>query len=1064
MIRQLVEFSVTRKVTILMISVGLVAFGIVGFLRLPINLLPSLSYPSLTVQTEYANAAPAEIEQLITRPVEEVVGVLKGLKQIHSISRSGVSEVTLEFGWEANMSSLAMDIREKLDRLDLPTEAETPIVLRYDPALDPIMKLSISADTGVIPLTRLRLLGDKEVKEALERIEGVASAKIQGGEEEEIHININQGKVAAMGINPEQLGQLIRNSNINRPGGSLKNDRTQLLVRTLNEYGNLQEMRDLRITKPNQPSVRLGDVAEVVWTSKDKEEIARFGGREGILVSLYKEGDANTVKVAKAVKAGIESLRRKLPKGVEVAVQFDQSRFIEQSIEQVKSSLLFGGLLAIGVLWLFLRDFRLTAIIATAIPLSVIAAFIFMYRFDVSLNIMSLGGLTLGVGMLVDSAIVVLESIHRQRERGLSIIQAAIEGSSQVGGAVTASVLTTIAVFIPIVFVEGIAGQLFRDQALTVTFSLVMSLVVSFTLIPMLASLGKKQQNIDLKAEIDTSSLLNKSENLEKKRNSKLSNASENANFFGRFSTGYEKVLRATLKFKWFSLLSAFGIFFLSLMLVAKIPTELIPQLSEGEFYFDVSLPEGTALPTTNKLLQQMEKEALRHKDVTSVYVSVGSRNISGGLSLKTKDENLAQISIVIKDRADSEMEQRVIDDLRAVYNQIPEADIRFARPSFFSLKTPMELLFFGEDLEAMRDYTLALLPKISQIEGLIDVRASLETGNPELVVKFNRDQLARLGFNIESVSETLNRRVNGVIVSRFQQPDRQIDIRLRNREIDRDSVNDMENIVIGEIEGRPVTLRAVASIETLQGPAAIDRISQSRVAIIAGNLKGRSLSQVTEDIKKLLIDNPPPDTLSFEFGGQNKEMQQSFNSLYFAIGLAIFLVYLVMAATFEHLGHPFIILLTIPLSLVGVIAGLLFSGYGISVISMIGVVFLVGVVVNNAIVLVDAINHARRTGLEKFEAIVTASKSRLRPILMTTFTTVLGLLPMAIGFGEGAELRAPLAVVVSFGLVVATGLTLLIIPATYLIMPSKVTTDDELNQLNREIQDAERALVSDNA
>ena len=1064
MIRQLVEFSVTRKVTILMISVGLVAFGIVGFLRLPINLLPSLSYPSLTVQTEYANAAPAEIEQLITRPVEEVVGVLKGLKQIHSISRSGVSEVTLEFGWEANMSSLAMDIREKLDRLDLPTEAETPIVLRYDPALDPIMKLSISADTGVIPLTRLRLLGDKEVKEALERIEGVASAKIQGGEEEEIHININQGKVAAMGINPEQLGQLIRNSNINRPGGSLKNDRTQLLVRTLNEYGNLQEMRDLRITRPNQPSVRLGDVAEVVWTSKDKEEIARFGGREGILVSLYKEGDANTVKVAKAVKAGIESLRRKLPKGVKVAVQFDQSRFIEQSIEQVKSSLLFGGLLAIGVLWLFLRDFRLTAIIATAIPLSVIAAFIFMYRFDVSLNIMSLGGLTLGVGMLVDSAIVVLESIHRQRERGLSIIQAAIEGSSQVGGAVTASVLTTIAVFIPIVFVEGIAGQLFRDQALTVTFSLVMSLVVSFTLIPMLASLGKKQQNIDLKAEIDTSSLLNKSENLEKKRNSKLSNASENANFFGRFSTGYEKVLRATLKFKWFSLLSAFGIFFLSLMLVAKIPTELIPQLSEGEFYFDVSLPEGTALPTTNKLLQQMEKEALRHKDVTSVYVSVGSRNISGGLSLKTKDENLAQISIVIKDRADSEMEQRVIDDLRAVYNQIPEADIRFARPSFFSLKTPMELLFFGEDLEAMRDYTLALLPKISQIEGLIDVRASLETGNPELVVKFNRDQLARLGFNIESVSETLNRRVNGVIVSRFQQPDRQIDIRLRNREIDRDSVNDMENIVIGEIEARPVTLRAVASIETLQGPAAIDRISQSRVAIIAGNLKGRSLSQVTEDIKKLLIDNPPPDTLSFEFGGQNEEMQQSFNSLYFAIGLAIFLVYLVMAATFEHLGHPFIILLTIPLSLVGVIAGLLFSGYGISVISMIGVVFLVGVVVNNAIVLVDAINHARRTGLEKFEAIVTASKSRLRPILMTTFTTVLGLLPMAIGFGEGAELRAPLAVVVSFGLVVATGLTLLIIPATYLIMPSKVTTDDELNQLNREIQDAERALVSDNA
>ncbi|PCI64041.1 MAG: acriflavin resistance protein [Gammaproteobacteria bacterium] len=1070
MIRQLVEFSVTRKVTILMISIGLVAFGMVGVSRLPINLLPSLSYPSLTVQTEFTNAAPAEIEQLITRPVEEVVGVLKGLKQIHSISRSGISEVTLEFGWGSNMANLSMDIREKLDRLELPLDADTPIVLRYDPALDPIMKLSISAGRSsagknVIPLTRLRLLGDKIVKETLERIEGVASAKIQGGEEEEIHININQGKVAAMGIDPEQLGQLIRNSNINRPGGSLKNEQTQLLVRTLNEFSNLQEMRDLRITPPDKALVRLGDVAEVIWTSKDKEEIARFNGDEGILVSLYKEGDANTVEVAKAVKARIAFLQSKLPKGVKVAVQFDQSRFIEQSIDEVKSSLLFGGLLAICVLWLFLRDFRLTAIIATAIPLSVIASFIFMYRYDVSLNIMSLGGLTLGVGMLVDSAIVVLESIHRQREKGLSIIEAAIEGTTLVGGAVTASVLTTIAVFIPIVFVEGIAGQLFRDQALTVTFSLVMSLMVSFTLIPMLASLGRNKKNKKSEKIIEAENMqeekLLKNKRLkEKQTHQSLNKKTNNKTFFNRLINRYERLLKMVLRFKWISLFSAFAIFFLSLVLVARIPTELIPQLSEGEFYFDVSLPEGTALPTTNKLLEKMEITALKNPLVNSVYVSVGSRNVSGGLSLKTKDENLAQISIVIKDRSDSEMEKQVIEELRESYSNIPDADIRFGRPSFFSLKTPMELLFFGEDLEAMRDYTLSLLPKISQIEGLIDVRASLETGNPELVVIFDRDQLARLGFNIQSVSETINRRVNGSVVSRFQQPDRQIDIRLRNREADRDSVNDMENIVIGEVAGRPVTLKAVASIESLQGPAAIDRIQQSRVALIAGNLKGRSLSQVTADIRQLLIKYPPPANLSFEFGGQNKEMQQSFNSLYFAIGLAIFLVYLVMAATFEHLGHPFIILLTIPLSLVGVIMGLLTSGYGISVISMIGVVFLVGVVVNNSIVLVDAINHFRRTGLEKFEAIIEASKSRLRPILMTTFTTVLGLLPMAIGLGEGAELRAPLAIVVSFGLVFSTVLTLFIIPATYLIMPSTVHSDDEMALLDKRIQQAEQSEI----
>ncbi|RLA05784.1 MAG: hypothetical protein DRQ47_00255 [Gammaproteobacteria bacterium] len=1027
MIHQLVEFSVKRRVTVLMVSLAVLAFGSVGFSRLPINLLPSLSYPSLTVQTEFANSAPAEVEQLITRPVEEVVGVLKGLKQIHSVSRSGISEVTLEFGWEANMNTLSMDVREKLDRLELPLEAETPIVLRYDPALDPVIKLSLS---GPMPLTSLRLLGEREVKEKLERIEGIASAKVQGGEEEEIHININQGKVAAMNLSPKYLKDLLADSNINRPGGSLKNSQTQLLVRTLNEYDNVQEIANLRITPPGQAAVRLGDVAEVLWSSKDKEEITRFDGDEGVLISLYKTGDANTVEVANRVKEVLASMDNILPPGVSLKIQFDQSRFIEQSIAEVKQSLLFGGLLAICVLFAFLRDFRLTTIITTAIPLSLVAAFIFMYRADVSLNIMSLGGLTLGVGMLVDSAIVVLESIHRQREQGLSISEAAIKGTSEVGGAVTASVLTTIAVFLPIVFVEGIAGQLFRDQALTVTFSLVASLLVSFTLIPMLASLGKGSHP------------------------HRLSTANES---LGWLSLAYEKALKIALKFRWLVVAAGFILLLLTLQLVPKIGTSLIPQMSEGEFYFDVDLPQGTALPTTNKVMLQMEVIALATEGVKKVYTSVGSRNVSGGLSLKTKDENLAQINIVIENRSDSALEESIIESLRIAYQQIPQANVQFGRPSFFSLKTPMELLFFGEDLETLRDYSLSILPKLKKVPGLIDVQVSLETGNPELMIQFHRQKLAQLGFTIQEVSQTMHQRINGTIVSRFQEPDRQVDIRLRNREVDRDSVNDIENMVIGEINGRPVTLKAVAKIINTQGPAAIDRIQQSRVAVIAGSLKERSLKAVNKDLAQLIKDNPPPIGISFEFGGQNKEMEQSFNSLIFAVLLAVFLVYIVMAATFEHLGHPFIILLTIPLALIGVIVGLYSTGYAISVISMIGAVFLVGIVVNNAIVLIDAINQARRHGQEKLEAIIFASKSRLRPILMTTFTTVLGLLPMAIGFGEGAELRAPLAVVVSFGLLIATGLTLFIIPATYFIMPSQVLTEDDLLELDQRVQKAEQ-------
>jgi hydrophobic/amphiphilic exporter-1 (mainly G- bacteria), HAE1 family len=628
-------------------------------------------------------------------------------------------------------------------------------------------------------------------------------------------------------------------------------------------------------------------------------------------------------------------------------------------------------------------------------------------------------------------------------------------------------VLTTIAVFLPIVFVEGIAGQLFRDQALTVTFSLLASLVVSFTLIPMLASLGKDKAatteshlapNDQLAPAKDLSSS-SKPEYFQADKlqsDNKMALQAKSQDSLGWFSRWYEKRLRQALNFKWLVVGAGFAILLVVWQLLAFIPTSLIPQMSEGEFYFDVSLPEGTALPTTDRLLLDMESIAIAHPGVASVYTSVGSRNVSGGLSLKTKDENLAQISIVIKDRADSELEEAVIASLREVYSQIPQADVQFGRPSFFSLKTPMEMLFFGEDIDSLRQYSQRLMPLLQSVDGLIDIRPSLETGNPELMVEFDRQKLGQFGMTIQEVAGTLFQRISGSVVSRFQQPDRQIDIRLRNREIDRDSVNDIENIVIGELEGKPVTLKAVATISSTQGPAAIDRIQQSRVAVIAANLNNRSLQDVTEELRQIVADNPPPPGVSFEFGGQNKEMTQSFESMLFAVMLAIFLVYIVMAATFEHLGHPFVILLTIPLALIGVILGLYITGYAISVISMIGAVFLVGVVVNNAIVLVDAINQARRDGLEKIDAIVEASKTRLRPILMTTCTTVLGLLPMAIGFGEGAELRAPLAIVVSFGLVVATGLTLFIIPASYLIMPSNVTTNEELRRLNERLVAAE--------
>ncbi|MGQ0720259.1 MAG: efflux RND transporter permease subunit [Candidatus Eiseniibacteriota bacterium] len=1022
MISAVVAFAVRRRVTVLMVALAVIAFGGVGFSRLPLDLLPDISYPSITIQTEFPDTAPGEVETLVTRPVEEAVGVLRGLQEIHSVTRAERSEVTLQFDWGADMDDLSLEVREKLDRLEFPEEVQAPVVLRYDPALDPIIRLAL---TGPDDLRLLRRVAEKEVKEDLETREGVAAAVVKGGEEEEIQIEVDQGKLSAIGITPETLGEILATSNINRPGGSLESVENRYLVRTLNEFDSLDEIRELPVNPPGTPPVRLADVATVTWGVKEREEITRVDGRESVEIAVYKEGDANTVAVADAVAEALEWLGEELPKGMELTVLFDQSRFIRQSIDEVQSALWIGGGLAILVLYLFLRSIRPTLIIATSIPLSILFTFMLMYRLDVSLNIMSLGGLTLGIGMLVDASIVVLESIHRRRQEGLPLAKAAIEGTAEVGGAVAATVLTTVAVFFPIVFVEGIAGQLFRDQALTVTFSLLASMVVAVTIIPMFSSIGD--------ANVGT----------EPSRRKSRPAKSEKATL-GRLSQRYERVIRGALARPGLTLTIAGVLFLASLAVIPTLGTELIPVLTEGEFYFEAVLPEGTPLAATDRVIARMDEAARAEPAVEQTFATIGSRLVSGGLALKTRDENLGQLNLVVGDRSDETQELAIADRLREQFSRIPNLVTKLGRPSFFSLKTPVELVFYGENLEELRDYTLGLLPAVREVPGLVDVRASLESGNPELTVQFDRDRLAALGLSIADVSSGLHDRVNGTVVSRFREEDRDIDIRLRNREQDRDTVGDIENLVVAERDGVPVTLAAVADITPARGPAEIHRIQQSRAAIVTGEVAGRSVGAVNEDLEALVLANRPPASITWELAGQNREMERSFASLRFALLLAIFLVYLVMAATFENLVHPFIILFTIPLALVGVVLGLVVGGFTLSVIAMLGAILLAGVVVDNAIILVDAINRFRRDGVDKREAIVAACHVRLRPILMTTLTTILGLVPMAIGFGEGAELRQPLAVVVIFGLAVGTALTLLVIPAAYLVVPTSVAVEHE--------------------
>jgi hydrophobic/amphiphilic exporter-1 (mainly G- bacteria), HAE1 family len=1026
--RAFVDLAVRRRVSVVMAALAVIVFGSVAYNRLALELFPDITYPSLTVRTEYPDTAPQEVENLVTRPVEEAVGVLRGLQSIHSVSRPGTSEVTLEFEWGADMDLLSMEVREKLDRLILPAESTDPVVLRYDPSLDPIIRLALS---GTDDLTTLRRLADKQLKQDFETIKGVAAAQIKGGFEEEIQVDVDQDRLAALGVPLEAVRQVLGVGNVNLPGGALRGRDDQFLIRTINEYDDVAEIADLIVRRDERGLVRIGDVAEVRRGVKEREEITRVDGAESVEISLYKEGDANTVTVAKRLRERLADWQGgKLPPGAQLTVLFDQSHFIQQSVDEVRDAALVGGLLAILVLMLFLRDLRSTLIIATSIPISVVATFVAMYKLDITMNVMSLGGLTLGIGMLVDNSIVVLESIFRRRRDGASLYRAAVDGTTEVGAAVTASTLTSVAVFVPIVFVEGIAGQLFRDQALTVTFSLLASLLVAVTLIPMLSAAG---------AKLPSDAERRREEAAGDELGDEFQIPSTTTMTLGRFSRRFDDLLRASLRRKWLTLGLGFGLFALTVAAVPLLQSELIPQLSEGEFFFEATLPEGASLAATDRALQVMERAAAAEPAIAVRYATVGSRLVSGGLSVNSRAENLGQLNVVMKDRGDGAAEAAAADRMRAAFADLPDLETRFGRPSYFTLKTPIEVIVFGDDLDDLRAHSLEIAARLGAVPGLVDVRSSLEAGNPELQVVFDRERLAALGLDMGVLSETLKNRVLGVVPTRFKEEDRQIDIRLRNREDDRHTIEDVRNLALPGPDGGTVRLTSVAEVHEDRGPAEIHRLQQQRAAVVSANVDGRSLGAAVADVRAALAGLPPPPGLTVELGGQNSEMQVSFNSLRFAIMLAVFLVYLVMAATFESFLHPLLVLFTIPMALIGVVPALLLTGTPITVIVLIGAVILVGIVVNNAIVLVDAINRLRRAGVPKREAIVRAAHLRLRPILMTTLTTVLGLLPMALAWGEGAELRSPLAITVASGLSLSTLLTLIVIPAAYLVVPSRI-------------------------
>ena len=1103
----IINVAVKRPVTVWMFTLAVLLFGFVSLSRLSINLLPELSYPTLTIRTDYLGAAPGEVEQLVTKPIEEVVGVVKGVRKVVSASKAEQSDVVLEFEWGTEMDLASLEVREKLDVLFLPLDVKRPLLLRFNPSLDPVMRFGLGAvstaastanagvgntatsDTAIQPRSavsmdinttkRIRTYAEEEIKRKLESVEGVASVRIGGGLENEIQVLINQQRTSQLNIPIATIIQRLKDENVNASGGRVEDGSQEYLVRTINQFETLDDMRNLFIATRDGKYIKLNDVAEVVDSYKERDSITRFNAFEGVEIAIYKEGDANTVDVANAVTKQLERIRSSLPDSYELQKVYDQSQFISSAINEVKSAAIIGGVLAMFILYFFLKNIWPTLIISISIPVSIIATFNLMYSYDISLNIMSLGGIALAIGLLVDNSIVVLENIDRHKKNKMQAHEAAAKGTSEVSMAIVASTLTTMAVFFPLVFVEGIAGQLFSDQALTVTFALLVSLVVALTLIPMLAARDKSNlTNTTPERELDLGPRVEKSKPTGKVKlifwylgmpfkwlfrtvfyyipslfvglvvsifrmlSIALTWLFKPAlwvfdKVYDALSASYFKILSWAMKARLLVFSVIISVSLLSVLLIPRLGIELIPPMSQGEFDVEITLPTGSRLESTDELLSELATFTKRQEGVERTYSLAGTGSLMNASPAQGGD-HWGKLNVVMQKEASVEQEQQVVEAMREYLKTKAGVQSKFGTPELFSFSTPLEIEVIAYDLASLKRYGDLLAEELAKNKRFADIKSSLQSGNPELKINFDHAKLAQLGLSAPNVSRLVATKVGGEIASKFSVDDRKVDILVRNQVQQRNSIADIGQIIVNPGASPAIPLSAVADLEMSIGPSEISRVDQERVVLISANLAYGDLGAAVIDAQQAIDNIKLPISLQARVAGQSEEMKASFDSLYIALALAVFMVYIVMASQFESFLHPFLILFTVPMACAGSIYGLVLTGTNVSVVVFIGLIMLAGIVVNNAIVLVDRINQLRASGIQKSDAIIEAAQSRLRPIIMTTLTTVLGLLPMAIGLGEGSEIRTPMAITVIFGLLFASFLTLLLIPVLYSLFDRK--------------------------
>ena len=1061
-----IETSVRRPVTTLMVYAGVLLFGIISLYLLSQELFPPISYPQLSVITPYENAAPEEIETLITKPIEEAVGGIAGIRKVTSTSKEGLSVVITEFGWNQNMDFASLSVREKIDLIKerLPRDAAEPVVIKYNPFELPVMSLSISSSKRT-PV-QLRELAKKWFKDEIEKIYGVASASISGGTEEQILVDVDQAKLRAAGVSIVEVSDAVGAANLNYPGGTIKESFYEYLVRTLGEFKHIEEVgqvpikrentkesKDPRLAMENEkdPSNRLillKDVADIERSVKERTSYSRFNLRDNVTVSIQKQGQSNTILIVNAIKKKLQELQERLPNDIHVDILYDQSKFIKSALDGVKDAASQGSILAFITILIFLLDFRSSLMVVTIIPFTILATFTLMYFTHISLNVITLGGIALGVGMLLDYAVVVIENVHRKfrDDPEPDDTKTIVKGTNDVAAAVLSSMLTTIAVFLPIIFVTGIAGQIFKELAWVVVVTNVFSIIIAFTLFPMLlAKYGKMKRGSE--------------DHIAKPKNPVMIWIISFLSFFAKpihaIEKIYEKVLPAFLKRKWFYLFITFLVFIASLLLMASMDRILLPKIDQGQFMVKIDLPVGSRVIFTDKISMKIEEFLSKLPEVKDVSMVAGS---SKGDASKEVLERLGanQAQIIASLKEDRKLSTDQIVQIVRKYFELGEGReaIRPARLSYVlydnAFKTgddndaPIVIDIKGPKLDMLKQLAIKTQESISKVAGVYGAANNIAEPFPETKLIINKDRASYYRLSVVNIAQAANIAMKGIVSSKFKEEGREIDIRVQLKESDRNEFKKLGLLMIHSPLDLDVPLGDFVKFERGKGPSEIRRVSQERTIQVYAKIYGRGLKETIQDIQEIIKNMSVPERYEIKIAGESKEIQESFSSLVFALALSVVLIYMVMAATFESLVQPFVVMFCLPLSMVGVAIALWISQTPISVVVILGIILLGGIAVNNGIVLIDYINQLRSQGIPLVEATIQAGKTRLRPILMTAFSTALGLVPLALGIGEGAKLQAPMAVTVMGGILVATFLTLVVIPAIYII------TEETIEKLKR--------------